>query len=139
MASTIFNIFNSLSKAAGTTDVGHIYLTNRPKLFDTGMGSFVVISLPARISRDVKGNDDFLVSTSGTFVIGAVAKKDGTPNIKAQTKLVQQFLDLFPISDDYITATNPQVIMRGDDETGFQITSIMFDIRTKVNQYLKDN
>lgn len=137
MASTLYNIFNSLSKAAKATGIAHVYLTNRPKLFDTSMGSFVVISLPARLYRDVKGNDDFMVSTTGTFMVGVVAKKDGTPNIQAQTDLVQKFMDLFPISDDYISATNPQIIMRGDDETGYQITSIMFDIRTKVNQYLK--
>lgn len=137
MASTLYNIFNSLTKAVRATGIKHIYLVNRPKLFDTSMGSFVVIVLPSRLYRDVKGESDFLVSTTGTFMIGVVAKKDGTPNIGTQTDLVQKFMDLFPISDDYITAVNPQVIMRGDDETGFQITSIMFDIRTKINQYLK--
>ena len=137
MASTLYNIFNSLAKAVKATGVEHVYLVNRPKLFDTSMGSFVVILLPARLYRDVKGNTDFLVSTAGTFMIGTVAKKDGTPNIKAQTELIQKFMDLFPISDDYITASHPQIIMRGDDETGYQITSVIFDIRTKINQYLK--
>lgn len=133
---TLYNIFNSLTEAAVKTGIGNIYLTNRPKVFDTSMGSFVVISLPARLYRDVKGNDDFMVSTAGTFIIGVVAKEDGTPNIEAQTQLIQKFMDLFPISDDYISATNPQIILRGVDETGYQLTSILFDVRTKVNQYL---
>lgn len=136
MASTLYNIFNSLSNAVKATGVAHVYLVNRPKLLDTSMESFVVVNLPARLYRDVKGNDDFVVSTTGTFMVGVAAKKDGTPNIKAQTELVQKFMDLFPISDNYISATNPQIILRGVDEAGYQITSVMFDVRTKVNQYL---
>lgn len=139
MSSTLFNICNSLTSAAKKTGVneGNIFLLTRPKLFDTGIAEFVVIGLPSRLYRDVKGTDDFLVSTNGIFTIGVRSKSNGTPNIKAQTELVQKFMDLFPISDDYISATKPQILLKGDDEAGYQITSIMFDIRTKINQFLK--
>lgn len=134
---TQYNILNSLTLAAMRTSVEHVYINNRPKTSDAKIKSFVVISLPARIDRKVKGNDDFIVATTGVFFIGMRAKQDNTPNVKAQTQLVQQFMDLFPISDDYISATKPTILDRGDDETGFQITSVMFDVRTKINSYLK--
>lgn len=135
--STTYNILNSLTRAAKTTGVEHIFVTNRPKVYDTKMGNFVVVMLPGRQTRPVKGNDDFIVRTAGVFNIAMPEKQNGTPNIKAQTDLVQKFMDLFPISDDYITASNPEIIMRGDDDTGFQVTSIMFDVRTKINSFKK--
>lgn len=135
--STMYNMFNSLVKAAKTTGVEHIYLQNRPKTSDTDSKNFVVVSLPTRMYRDVKGNDDFKVSTSGLFVISVRAKQDYTPNIKAQAELVQKFMDLFPIHDDYIVASNPTILLNGSDNTGFQTTSIMFDIRTKINSFKK--
>lgn len=133
----MYNIFNSLVKAVKTTDIEHIYLSNRPKTSDEKMKDFVIINLPSRFYREVKGNTDFMVETTGLFDIGVRAKQDGTPNINAQTSMVQNFMDLFPINDDYITASNPQILLKGDDETGFQRTTVMFDIRTKINQFKK--
>lgn len=135
--STIQNIFTSLTKAAQKTKAEKVYLANRPKSAEKGLNSFVVVSLPANLTREVKGNDDYLVTTSGLYTVGVKAKSNNTLDLSAQSNLVQEFLDLFPINDEYITAANPTVIMRGGDETGFQITSIMFDVRTKVNSYLK--
>jgi hypothetical protein len=83
----------------------------------------------------VKGNDDFIVRTEGVFYIGMKAKSDNTPNIGKQTALVQKFLDLFPITDDHIVATEPTVLLKGSDKSGFQITTISFNIRTKINSY----
>lgn len=133
----MYNIFNSLVKAAKATGIEHIYLSNRPTTSDKKMRSFVVINLPSRFYREVKGNTDFMVGTTGLFDIGVRAKQDGTPNINEQTVMVQSFMDLFPINDDYITASNPQILLKGNDETGFQRTAIMFDIRTKINQFKK--
>lgn len=135
--SIIKNILTSLTKAAQTTGVQHIYLPNRPMKADESIKNFVVIDLPLRIHREVKGNDDFLVTTSGTYTIGVRSKSDNTMNLNATTDLLQQFLELFPINDEYITATNPEIILRGGDDTNFQKVSIMFDIRTKINSYLK--
>jgi hypothetical protein len=134
---TLYNIFNSLVKAVKTTEVGNIYLTNAPSSGNKDVSQFVVIALPSRLDRDVKGNDDFIVSTSGVFHIAVKAKSDNTPNIKAQTELVQKFMELFPINDDYISATSPQILINGDNKAGYQVTSIFFDIRTKINQFLK--
>lgn len=133
----MYNILYSLVAAAKTTGVEKIYIPNRPKVSQAKEKSFVVIQLPARLFREVKGNDDFLVSTAGLFRIGVKARQDNTLDVPKSTALVQEFMDLFPINDDYITASDPQPSLEGDDETGFQVTSIYFDIRTKVNQYLK--
>lgn len=137
--STQYNIINSLVSACKEAKAEKIFISNRPKIGAAGAKykSFAVIVLPSRLYRDVKGNTDFLMSTNGILSIGVEAKKDGQPNIERQTEIVQSFLDLFPINDDYISATNPVILMKGLDETNFQITHIMFDIRTKINQYLK--
>ena len=99
------------------------------------MITFAVIDLPTEQYRPVKGNDDFIVRTDGVFYVGVKAKSDNTPNISKQTTLVQKFLDLFPINDDYIVASEPTVLLKGSDKSGFQITTISFSIRTKINSY----
>ena len=130
----MYNIFNSLVSAVKTTGIANIYLSNRPNITKE-MTEFAVIDLPTEQVRAVKGNDDFMVRTNGVFHIGVKAKSDNTPNIKKQTELVQKFLDLFPINDAYIAATEPTVILQGSDKSGFQITTISFSIRTKINSY----
>lgn len=99
------------------------------------MSEFVVIDLPTELYRAVKGNDDFIVRTDGVFYIGVKAKSDNTPNISKQTELVHKFVNLFPIEDNFIVASGPSILMRGDDKAGFQITTISFNIRTKINSY----
>lgn len=131
---TMYNIFNSLVKAAKATGVANVYLSNRPNVTKE-MTEFVVIDLPTEQYRAVKGNDDFIIKTDGVFYIGMKAKSDNTPNIGKQTALVQKFLDLFPIKDDHIVATEPTVLLKGSDKSGFQITTISFNIRTKINSY----
>lgn len=131
---TMYNIFNSLVTAAKTTGLTNIYLSNRPKVAKK-MSEFVVIDLPTELYRAVKGNDDFIVRTDGVFYIGVKAKSDNTPNISKQTELVHKFVNLFPIEDDFIVASGPSILMRGDDKAGFQITTISFNIRTKINSY----
>ena len=132
--STMYNIFNTLVTAAKTTGVANIFLSNRPDVTKE-MTEFVVIDLPTEQYRAVKGNDDFIVRTEGVFYIGMKAKSDNTPNIGKQTALVQKFLDLFPITDDRIVATEPTVLLKGSDKSGFQLTTITFHIRTKINSF----
>lgn len=131
---TMYNIFNSLVTAVKTTGLTNIYLSNRPKVAKE-MSEFVVIDLPTELYRAVKGNDDFIVRTDGVFYIGVKAKSDNTPNISKQTELVHKFVNLFPIEDNFIVASGPSILMRGDDKAGFQITTISFNIRTKINSY----
>lgn len=135
--STMFNIFNSLVTAAKSTGVEAIYINNVPNASEKRPDTYVVVSLPSRFYREVKGNNDFMVTTGGLYSVCVRAKQNNTPNIVKQTALVDKFMQLFPISDDYITAYDPQILIKGDDETGFQVTSIMFQIRTKINQFLK--
>lgn len=131
---TMYNIFNSLVSAAKTTGIESIYLSNRPKIAKE-ISEFVVIDLPTEQYRAVKGNDDFIVRTDGVFYIGVKAKSDNTPNILKQSELVQKFMDIFPIEDEFIVASGPRILIRGDDKAGFQITTISFNIRTKINSY----
>ena len=130
----MYNIINSLVSAAKTTGIESIYLPNRPKVAKE-ISEFVVIDLPTEQYRAVKGNDDFIVRTDGVFYIGVKAKSDNTPNILKQSELVQKFMDIFPIEDDFIVASGPRILIIGDDKAGFQITTISFNIRTKINSY----
>jgi len=58
------------------------------------------------------------------------AKTDGTMNVNAQSNLVQQVLDLFPIVGDAVEASNPAILMQGSDGYGYQVTQITFKLRT---------
>lgn len=130
----MYNIFQSLVSAVKTTGVANIFLSNRPNINEE-MNEFVVIDLPTEQYRAVKGNNDFIVKTDGLFYVGMKAKSDNTPNIDKQTRLVQKLLDLFPIHDKHIVASSPTVLLKGSDKSGFQITTISFSIRTKINSY----
>lgn len=119
----MYNIFNSLVSAAKTTGIESIYLSNRPKVAKE-ISEFVVIDLPTEQYRAVKGNDDFIVRTDGVFYIGVKAKSDNTPNILKQSELVQKFMDIFPIEDDFIVASGPRILIIGDDKAGGKATLI---------------
>lgn len=135
---TRYNIWNSLIGAVKTTGVERVYPDNLPKTSKSNGSSYVVVWLPSRLTRMCKGNDDFVVETQGVFRIGVKARQDGTTDIPKSTELEEKFKKLFPISDDYITAYGPEPMAKGLTDAGYQETWIYFQIRTKVNQYLKE-
>lgn len=134
---TRYNIYNSLVKAAKSTGVANIYPDNLPKASESLSVNYVVVWLPARLKRICKGNDVFVVETQGVFRIGVKARQNGTTDIPKTTELEDKFMRLFPISDEYITASAPEPISKGLTEEGYQEIWIYFQIQTKVNQYLK--
>lgn len=129
-----YNILNSLCKNVQKTGIKSVYLIDRPEI-SLEQENFVVIDLPANIERGVKGNTDFILNTEGVFYLGVRSKSNGTPNIDKQTQLIQKLLDLFPIIDKYIVATNPTILFKGRDKSDFQITTITYNIRTKINSF----
>lgn len=129
-----YQILNSLVTALKPLGV-KAYLLNRPKKVDEKMDSFIVVDLPTQLRRTTKGYDDYSYRTTGVIYAFVRAQTDGTPYIDRQTQFVRSVTELFPLSDDKIEAVNPIVIMRGLDETNFQVTTITFSLRTKVNAF----
>ena len=73
----------------------------------------------------------FSTGNSLTFSVFCKSKTDRTLNIVSQSELIQKVLDVFPVNGKSVTASNPRVLMQGFDETGYQVTSISFKLRTK--------
>lgn len=108
------------------------YLSERPKE-SPKMDDFAVVDFPVMIRRPYIGNDDFRYRTQGVIYLFCRAKNDGTPNIDRQTMLVRKVFDMFPYKDGVCECVNPAVLSRGSDEYGFQLTTITFTIRTRIN------
>ena len=129
-----YQILNSLVKALKPLGV-KTYLLNRPKKVDDKMESFIVVDLPVQLRRTTKGYDDYSYRTTGVIYAFVRAQTDGTPYIDRQTTFVKGITELFPIKDDIVECVDPSVLMRGLDETNFQVTTITFTLRTKVNAF----
>ena len=129
-----YQILNSLVKALKPLGV-KTFLLNRPKKVDDKMDTFIVIDLPVQIRRPVKGYDDFRYRTTGVIYAFVRAQTDGSPMIDRQTSFVRSITELFPITDEIVECVNPSVLMRGLDETNFQVTTITFTLRTKTNAF----
>lgn len=127
-----YQMFNSVTAMLKDCKI-KTYLCDRPKETGTKMSEFAVVDFPVVLRRPYLGNDDFRYSTRGVIYLFVRAKNDGTPNIDAQTSLVRKVCERFPYKDDMCECVDPSVLMRGADEYGFQLTTITFTIRTRIN------
>ena len=125
----LYRIFDDIVSAAKKT--GKPVFLERPKTLKSETTQFVVVSLPAQVYGLVKGGLDFRSGSNGLISVFCKAKTDGTMNVNAQSSLVQQVLDLFPIVGDTVEASNPAILMQGADGFGYQVTQITFKLRTK--------
>ena len=132
--STLYKFYNDLV-AAIKPIVGnkYIFLKDRPKMKEgeTPMEKFIVIDLPISIEDYVVGNNKTYLTTSGVFYLFTQAKSNGTLDVNAMGELTESVVGLFPISGDYVVASNPVVRMNGSDGLGFQVTTITFDLHTR--------
>ena len=132
--STLYNIYNDLVKAVKPI-VGNknVFLKDRPKTNgdEVPMSKFVVVDLPVSIGDYVIGSKKTYLTTSGVYYLFTQSRKNDTLDINATGELVDSVFDLFPISGDYVVASNPVVRMGGSDGMGFQVTTVTFDIHTK--------
>lgn len=132
--STLYNIYNDLVKAVKPI-VGNknVFLKDRPKTNgdEVPMSKFVVVDLPVSIDDYVIGSKKTYLTTSGVYYLFTQSRKNDTLDINATGELVDSIVDIFPISGDYVVASNPVVRMGGSDGMGFQVTTVTFDIHTK--------
>lgn len=113
--------------------IGTRIFLDRPKRTSEELSSFIVVDVPTELRGRIAGESDVMVSCYGTFTVFCKAKTDRTLNIVAQSAIVQQVLDVFPIQGSHIIATHPTILMQGEDGHGFQVTQITFKLRTKFN------
>lgn len=127
----IYLIYNDL--VAAVNGIGKKTFLDRPKNGTEELANFLVVDLPTELRNRVKGDFDFAVNGYGTISVFCKAKTDSTPNIGIQSELTQKVLDVFPINSKHITASNPRVLMQGEDGYGYHVTEITFKLRTKLN------
>ena len=127
----IYLIYNDLVSAvkgiASKTSLG------RPEPIGSDVASLIVIDIPTEIRSRIKGSYAMSVDCYATFDIFCKSKSDRTLNIGSQSDLTQKVLDVFPINGEAVIASNPTVLLKGFDETGYQVTQITFKLRTKLN------
>ena len=132
--STLYHIYADLVNAVkDIVGIQYVFLKDRPnvKNGNTPMSRFIVIDLPTSINDAVIGNRKMLLNTSGTFYAFTQARGNGTLDVNTTGELVDAIQALFPISGEYVVATNPAVRMQGFDGDGFQVTMITFDLRCR--------
>lgn len=127
----LYLIYDELVKAV--EGIGKKTFLGRPEPVGENIANFVVIDLPVELKGLVKGSLDTMVESYGTFSVFCKSKSDRTLNIGSQSDLTQQILDKFPINGKSIAASSPRVLMEGYDETGYQVTTITFKLRSKFN------
>ncbi len=127
----LYLIYNDLVSAVN--GIGKKTFLGRPKNGTEDLVNFIVIDIPVEVRGRIKGNLEVKADCYGTYSVFCKAKSDNTLNIGAQSELVQKVQDLFPINGKHITATNPRVLMQGEDGYGYQVTQITFSLHTKMN------
>lgn len=125
----IYRIYDDL--VAALKPLGKKVFLDRPKTLASEQHDFIVIKVATSIRSTIKGGINVNSDCYGTFTVYCKAKSDGTLNIGAQSTLVQQVVDLFPIVGESISAVNPEILLQGEDGYGFHATQITFRIRYK--------
>lgn len=140
--SPITRIYTDLVKAlSGVVESKYIFLgrPNTSMNSDCPMTKFAVVELPVRIRDYAIGQKKWMLVTQGVFFLFTKGKSNNTLNVNAASDFVDEVTSLFPIVGDVCSATNPVVLLDGSDEYGYQVTSISFDLITKVNVFSNDN
>lgn len=130
--SATYQLLNSVAGMLKSCNV-RVYLLDRPKEVPSKLNEFAVVDLPLALRRPYVGNDDFRYSTTCVIYLFCRAKNDGTPNIEAQSTLVRKVFECFPYTDSVCECVHPEVLMRGADEFGFQMMTVTFTLRTRIN------
>lgn len=131
---TIALIYDDLVNAVkGIIEPEHIYLGCRPDVIteESPVSRFVVIDLPVHIKDMAAGNHKFHLTTIGVFHLFVKSKKNSTLNVNATSDFMEQLTGLFPISGEYVAATDPKVLTDGIDEYGYSFVTITFGLHTR--------
>ena len=132
---TIFKMYDDLKNAVkSVVELKYIFYGQRPDFKQADLDAldkFIVIELPVGIDDYAAGNNRFHLTTQGVFYLFSKSRENKTFKIESLSNYTEQIAELFPIKGEYIAATNPNIIIRGTDEYGFQIVTITFNVHTK--------
>ena len=126
----IYKALSTLVKAVSGLGIP-AHPLNRPDKVAESVKSFAVVDIPVRSRNLAHGDDGFLDVLTGVVYVFHKCKSDGTPNIDGQTALVEKVRGLFPVKSDSCECVRPRYLYDGKDGYGYQVTSLMFDIRIK--------
>ena len=114
-----------------------IYSRSRPKSVEDRPDSYIVVSFPSSIFNE-EMNDDGVYNDFTTIAQIEVYVRDKTSasnlntfDIYSVDEKVKAVMKKFPISTENIKVTNPRITLQADDGSGFSVTIIQGQLRTK--------
>nr|DAT65223.1 MAG TPA: hypothetical protein [Caudoviricetes sp.] len=129
-------LYYGIAKAVnGICDKG--YYQDRPASVTDRPDSYIVINLPSTVYNNELGErgeyNDFSTSIVLEIYVRDVvsASNPNSMDIKKMDEKVSAVLKLFPISTDDFKINNPQITLQTSDKSGFHVTFIQGQLRTK--------
>ena len=129
-------LYYGIAKAVnGICDKG--YYQDRPASVTDRPDSYIVINLPSTVYNNELGErgeyNDFSTSIVLEIYVRDVvsASNPNSMDIKKMDEKVSAVLKLFPISTDDFKINNPQITLQTSDKSGFHVTFIQCQLRTK--------
>ena len=119
----------------GICDKG--YYQDRPASVTDRPDSYIVINLPSAIYNNELGERGEYNDFSTTVVIEVYVRDIATANnpnsmdIKTMNDKVSSILELFPINNKDFKITSPHISLQTSDKSGFHVTFIQGQLRTK--------
>lgn len=110
---------------------GNVFMNDRPEAVAKQMNDFIVVSLPGLLSAMTYGSGFGNIRTYCTFEVYVRRKKGGSEDLERMDTVVGEILSLFPVSDDCIIASTPELTLKGSDGLGFSATLIRADLVIK--------
>lgn len=129
----ISDIYEDLVNALKTVIDEKYIFSDRPNVNggDRPMAKFIIVDLPVSIRDIAVGNRGFMYNTRGLFSVFVKSKSNNTLQVGNMSSLVEDVMNLFPVSGSKCVAANPVPLMRGSDKNGYHFTEISFEIHTK--------
>lgn len=113
------------------------YYQDRPASIKDRPDNYVVISLPSSIYNNELGErgeyNDFSTTVVFEVYVRDIVSANNTNgiDIKTMDEKVSKLLNLFPISNEIFKITDPQITIQTSDKSGFHVTFIQGQLRTK--------
>lgn len=129
-------LYYGIAKAvSGICDKG--YYQDRPASVTDRPDSYIVVSLPSAVYNNELGErgeyNDF--STTVVFEIYVrdivSASNPNCIDVKTMDDKVRALLNVFPITNEDFKVTDPQITIQTSDKSGFHVTFIQGQLRTK--------
>lgn len=105
----------------------------RPTVSDGSkpMDKFVVVSLPINFEDYVIGDKKTLLESAGIIYLFTLGRKNGSLDLNKTGEFADDVMSLFPLKGKYIVCTKPVLQLKGEDDNGYQVVTITFDLRCR--------